>query len=76
VRERFKNRTVISIVHKLQSALDDFDMVVVLNAGKLQEFGHPQELLAKGPNASAFASMYQSLTTEKKEGSAGLEPTD
>ncbi|KAL6921168.1 hypothetical protein FSST1_005194 [Fusarium sambucinum] len=67
VRERFNNRTVISIVHKLQSALDDFDMVVVLDAGKLQEFGHPGELLAKGPDASAFASMYQSVATEKKE---------
>ncbi|QPC67918.1 hypothetical protein HYE67_010149 [Fusarium culmorum] len=67
VRERFSNRTVISIVHKLQSALDDFDMVVVLDAGKLQEIGHPQELLAKGPEASMFASMYQSVATEKKE---------
>ncbi|KAG8676479.1 hypothetical protein FPOAC2_02575 [Fusarium poae] len=67
VRERFNNRTVISIVHKLQSALDDFDMVIVLDAGRLQEIGHPQELLAKGPNASAFASMYQSVATEKKE---------
>ncbi|RGP71223.1 multidrug resistance [Fusarium longipes] len=68
VRERFQDRTVISIVHKLQSALDDFDMVVVLDAGKLQEFGHPQELLAKGSDASAFASMYHSLAGEKKRG--------
>ncbi|GKU22899.1 unnamed protein product, partial [Fusarium langsethiae] len=69
VRERFESRTVISIVHKLESALEDFDMVVVLDAGKLQEFGHPHELLAKGPDVSAFASMYQnqSVATEKKE---------
>ncbi|RGP66062.1 hypothetical protein FSPOR_6888 [Fusarium sporotrichioides] len=69
VRERFESRTVISIVHKLESALEDFDMVVVLDAGKLQEFGHPHELLAKGPGVSAFASMYQnqSVAAEKKE---------
>jgi ABC-type multidrug transport system fused ATPase/permease subunit len=66
VREQFQNRTVISVVHKLQSALDDFDMVVVLDAGELQEFGTPRELLAKGPQASAFASMYNSLRVEKK----------
>ncbi|KAG8664561.1 uncharacterized protein FPOAC1_013342 [Fusarium poae] len=72
VRERFQDRTVISVVHKLKSALDDFDMVAVLDAGELQEFGPPRELLAKGPQASAFASMYKSLTVEKKEDS-GLE---
>ncbi|KAH7236581.1 P-loop containing nucleoside triphosphate hydrolase protein [Fusarium tricinctum] len=67
VRERFQDRTVISVVHKLKSALDDFDMVAVLDAGELQEFGPPRELLAKGPQASAFASMYNSLTVEKEE---------
>ncbi|KIL86238.1 multidrug resistance protein [Fusarium avenaceum] len=69
VRERFQDRTVISVVHKLKSALDDFDMVAVLDAGELQEFGPPRELLAKGPQVSAFASMYNSLTVEKEEAS-------
>ncbi|KAJ3549386.1 hypothetical protein NM208_g529 [Fusarium decemcellulare] len=67
VRERFENRTVIAIVHKLESALDDFDMVAVLNAGELQEFGPPRELLEKGPEASAFAALYESLATEKEK---------
>lgn len=70
VRERFEDRTVISIVHKLQSALDDFDLVVVLDAGELQEIGHPRELLSKGPEASAFASMYKSLVKEQKDDTA------
>ncbi|KAH7174084.1 P-loop containing nucleoside triphosphate hydrolase protein [Fusarium flagelliforme] len=61
VREQFQDRTVISVVHKLHSALDDFDMIAVLDAGELQEFGTPRELLAKGPQESAFASMYNSL---------------
>lgn len=62
VREKFQGRTVISVVHKLHSALDDFGMVVVLDAGEVQEFGRPRELLAKGSRDSAFASMYNSLT--------------
>lgn len=67
LRERFENRTVIAIVHKLESALDDFDMVAVLDAGELREFGPPRQLLGKGPEVSAFAALYESQATEKKE---------
>ncbi|KAF5565087.1 multidrug resistance [Fusarium phyllophilum] len=61
VRERFENRTVIEIVHKIQSALEDFDMVAVLDKGELLEFGPPRQLLAKGAGESAFAALYESL---------------
>lgn len=67
LRERFENRTVIAIVHKLDSALDDFDMVAVLDAGELREFGPPRQLLERGAEVSAFAALYQSQATEKKE---------
>lgn len=67
LRERFENRTVIAIVHKLESALDDFDMVAVLDAGELREFGPPRQLLERGAEASAFAALYESQATEKKE---------
>lgn len=67
LRERFENRTVIAIVHKLESALDDFDMVAVLDAGELREFGPPRQLLERGAEVSAFAALYQSQATEKKE---------
>lgn len=67
VRERFSDRTVIAIVHKLESAVDDFDMVALLDAGELKEFGPPRELLDKGPEASPFAALYQSLATEKRD---------
>lgn len=67
LRERFENRTVIAIVHKLESALDDFDMVAVLDAGELREFGPPRQLLERGVEASAFAALYESQATEKKE---------
>lgn len=66
LHERFENRTVIAIVHKLESALDDFDMVAVLDAGELQEFGPPRRLLEKGAEASAFAALYKSQATKKE----------
>ena len=67
MRERFSDRTVISIVHKLEWALEDFDKVAVLDAGVLQDFGPPRELLAKGPAASAFAALYESLVEKKQD---------
>ncbi|KAK2127563.1 P-loop containing nucleoside triphosphate hydrolase protein [Fusarium oxysporum II5] len=67
IRERFENRTVIAIVHKLQSALEDFDMVAVLDKGELLEFGPPRQLLEEGPENSAFAALYKSLGTGDKE---------
>ncbi|KAF5682935.1 major facilitator family transporter [Fusarium denticulatum] len=67
VRERFENRTIIAIVHKLQSALEDFDMVAVLGKGELLEFGPPRQLLAKGTEESAFAALYESLGTGDKD---------
>ncbi|KAG8161209.1 hypothetical protein KVR01_009473 [Diaporthe batatas] len=65
LHERFVSRTVIAIVHKLETALEDFDMVAVLDAGELQEFGPPQKLLEKGPEESAFAALYKSQATKK-----------
>ncbi|KAF5590002.1 multidrug resistance [Fusarium subglutinans] len=67
IRERFENRTVIAIVHKLQSALEDFDMIAVLDKGELLEFGPPRQLLDKGPANSAFAALYASLSTGDEE---------
>ncbi|KAL9565119.1 hypothetical protein ACKAV7_010764 [Fusarium commune] len=67
IRERFENRTVIAIVHKLQSALEDFDMVAVLDKGELLEFGPPRQLLEEGPENSAFAALYENLGTGDKE---------
>ncbi|KAG4256700.1 hypothetical protein FPRO03_03710 [Fusarium proliferatum] len=67
IRERFENRTVIAIVHKLQSALEDFDMVAVLDKGELLEFGPPRRLLEQGRENSAFAALYESLGTGDEE---------
>ena len=65
MKERFANHTVLSVVHKLESALDDFDMVIVLDAGELKEVGPPRELLAKSSEGSAFAALYERLASNK-----------
>ena len=64
MKERFSNHTILSIVHKLESALDDFDLVAVLDAGVLVEFGPPRELLQQGVDTSPFAALYESLSSK------------
>jgi ABC-type multidrug transport system fused ATPase/permease subunit len=44
----FKNRTIITVAHRINTILDS-DRVVVLDKGEVAEFGPPQELIkAKG----------------------------
>ena len=71
MKERFSNHTVLSIVHKLESALDDFDLVAVLDAGVLVEFGSPRELLQQGADKSPFAALYESLTSKAQSAKDG-----
>ncbi len=44
VETLFKNHTVISIAHHLDTIID-FDKVVLLDKGKVAEIGRPRELL-------------------------------
>ena len=46
VRAEFAQSTVITIAHRLNSVLDA-DKILVLDAGRLAEFGTPRELLAR-----------------------------
>jgi ATP-binding cassette subfamily C (CFTR/MRP) protein 1 len=46
VRNEFEGSTVLAVAHRLATIVD-FDMVVVLDAGRLVESGHPRELLQK-----------------------------
>jgi ATP-binding cassette, subfamily C (CFTR/MRP), member 1 len=46
MRESFKDCTVIAVAHRLQTIVD-FDRVVVMQSGRIVEYGAPQELLAK-----------------------------
>ncbi|KJK82405.1 Multidrug resistance-associated protein [Metarhizium anisopliae BRIP 53293] len=58
LRSEFKDQTIISVVHKLQSVLD-FDRVILLENGRMVESGNPKELLSTP--GSAFLALYQSL---------------
>jgi len=55
IREEFKEHTIITVAHRLDTILDS-DMVAVLDAGALVEFGKPKELLAK--EGSVFRSLH------------------
>lgn len=42
----FKNRTIITVAHRINTILDS-DRVVVLDKGEVIEYGPPAELMAK-----------------------------
>jgi ATP-binding cassette subfamily C (CFTR/MRP) protein 1 len=46
VQTEFEGSTILAVAHRLATIVD-FDMIVVLEAGRLVESGHPQELLRK-----------------------------
>ncbi|KAL3102262.1 hypothetical protein niasHS_003671 [Heterodera schachtii] len=54
IRQKFNNCTIFTIAHRLATIMD-YDRVIVLHRGRIQEFDTPQNLLAL-PN-SIFASM-------------------
>ncbi|KAG9201711.1 hypothetical protein G6514_005520 [Epicoccum nigrum] len=46
VRTEFKGSTILAVAHRLATIID-FDMIMVFDAGRLVESGHPRELLQK-----------------------------
>jgi len=46
MRTEFESSTVLAVAHRLATIVD-FDMVVVLDAGRVLESGHPRELLQR-----------------------------
>ncbi|KAF4633015.1 hypothetical protein G7Y89_g5109 [Cudoniella acicularis] len=60
IREKFAQHTIIAIAHKLDTILD-FDMIALLDEGRVVEFAPPYDLLAD-PD-SAFSKLYSSSYT-------------
>ncbi|KAM0548523.1 hypothetical protein ACHAPJ_009846 [Fusarium lateritium] len=63
IREWFTNRTMIVIAHRL-STVADFDKVLVLDGGRMVEFGTPRELWEKN---GGFRGMCESTGDSEKE---------
>ncbi|ORY48141.1 P-loop containing nucleoside triphosphate hydrolase protein [Rhizoclosmatium globosum] len=57
IKEQFVGTTIIAVLHRLQtSVLEDFDKVLVMDAGNVAEFDAPRVLLKQ--EGSIFASLY------------------
>jgi len=57
IRVEFKDHTIITVAHRLQTIVDS-DRVAVLDQGRVVEFGNPRELLEKD---SMFKSLHGQL---------------
>jgi len=53
IAEKLKGRTIISVLHRLESALE-YDRILVLNGGQVVSFGDPQETVSKVELFRAF----------------------
>lgn len=53
IRDKFANCTVLTIAHRLHTVMDS-DKVLVMDEGRVVEFGHPYELIQK---SGAFKSL-------------------
>ena len=47
IRKKFKESTVISIAHRLNT-IADYDRVIVMRKGEIIEMGEPLKLMKKG----------------------------
>lgn len=61
IREQFKDRTIIAIVHKLHTILD-FDKIAFMDKGQIVEFDTPTALLSR--EGSAFKSLYETFHSQ------------
>jgi ATP-binding cassette subfamily C (CFTR/MRP) protein 1 len=56
IKEEFKNHTIISVAHRVETILD-FHRIAVLDSGKVIEYDKPSKLLSR---PSHFRELYGS----------------
>lgn len=47
IHTHFHDATVLTIAHRLNTVIGDYDRILVLEAGEVVEFGEPHELLQR-----------------------------
>ncbi|KAJ2028172.1 hypothetical protein IWW57_002285 [Coemansia sp. S610] len=62
IREEFRDKTVLTIAHRLNTVMS-CDRILVMDAGKVQEFDSPSELLSRD---SHFSRLVESMKFNEK----------
>lgn len=65
IRNEFKDCTTITIAHRINTIIDS-DLIVVLDAGKIQEIGSPKQLL-QNTNSIFFRMVHDTGDTNQKK---------
>lgn len=70
IRERFKDRTVLTIAHRLNTILDA-DKIIVMSFGRVAEMGTPAQLSARKPadlavNPQATEGLFALMLSQRK----------
>ena len=63
IRDKFKDSTVLTIAHRLNTIMD-YDKVLVLNSGRVVEFDKPEVLIRNG---GLFAELVEHANQSRKE---------
>lgn len=67
IRRKFKHCTVLTVAHRLHTILDS-DRILVMDSGRIVEYGSPFELLMEETSTKVFHDMVKEATNGAFEG--------